>query len=178
MSLNQVKHSTLTSGEMDHLLEQVFKDAPDLSFIAEEKNDNKKLRRSTVGDHFDTTLEREVYEEVKGFQSNLAAHSILSNSIDETGGSETLQYEDQGLLRSTAGEDTVRFDKALLEETHDDSTLTVLLNATSQDHSSNSWLMDELKKDTAREAEDSKEDTLEITLEDSFLQWKYQYEKY
>ena len=78
MSLNQVKHSTLTSGEMDHLLEQVFKDAPDLSFIAEERNDKKQLRSSTVGDHFDTTLEKEVYDEMKGFQSRLTSHSILS----------------------------------------------------------------------------------------------------
>ena len=38
--------------------------------------------------------------------------------------------------------------------------------------------LDELKKDTAMEAEDNKEDTLEITLEDSFLQWKSQFEKY
>ena len=180
MSLNQVKHSTLTSGDMNNLLEQVFKDAPDLSFTTEEKNKGNEMKRSssTVGDYFDTTLERDVYQEVKGFQSKLAAHSFLS-SIDETGESETLLYQDQGILttNNTAGENTVRFDKALLEESlsqdQDDSTLTVLLDATSQDHSTNSWLMDELKKDEEKEVEESKkekEDDEEITLEDSFLQ--------
>ena len=172
MSSNQVKHSTLTSGEMSNLLEQAFKDAPDLSFISEENPSEKKLRSSrssSAGDLFDTTREKEIYQEVKGFQSLLANHSILS-SIDEN--SETVLY--QGLLTSTtAGEDTVRLDKALLEESLGQNDSTVLFNATSQDHSSHSWLMDEMKNETLEEAEDSKkskEDDEEITLEDTFLQ--------
>ena len=174
MSSEQVKHSTLTSGEMSNLLEQVFKDAPDLSFVSEENPSEKEFRssrRSTGTDFFDTTLEREVYQDVKGFQSALAGHSILS-SIDEN--SETVLY--RGLLTSTtAGENTVRFDKALLAESlsQTDSTDTVLFNATRQDHSSHSWLMDEMKNETLEEAEDSKkskEDDEEITLEDTFLQ--------
>ena len=179
MSSNQVKHSTLTSGEMSNLLEQVFKDAPELSFITEaEENlsEKKKLRgsrTSSVGDYFDTTLEREVYQEVKGFQSNLASHSILS-SIDETSETETVLYQD--LLTSTAGQNTVRrFDKALLEESLSHSDSTVIFNATSHDHSTDSWLMDELKNKTvevekAEESKKSMEDDGEITLEDTFLQ--------
>ena len=171
MSLDEVKHSTLTSGEMSNLLDQVFKDAPDLSFIAEEKPTEKKLRRSsTVGDYFDTTLEKEVYDEVKGFQSRLTSHSILSD-IEET-----VLYQELITSKSTVGENTVRFDKALLEESlsQNDSFDTVIFNGTSQDHSTDSWLVDEMKNDTVEEAEDSrksKEDDEEITLEDTFLQW-------
>lgn len=166
---------------MSSLLEQVFKDAPELSFIteAEEKPSAKKKlkgsRVSSVGDYFDTTLEREVYQDVKGFQSLVASHSILS-SIDETSEMETVLYQD--LLTSTAGQNTIRrFDKALLEESlsQNDSTDTVLFNATCQDQSSNSWLMDELENQTLElerpeDSKKSKEDEGEITLEDSFLQ--------
>ena len=170
MSSNEVKHSTLTSGELSSLLEHVFKDAPELSFIAEaeEKPSEKKKLKSNRSstDYFDTTLEREVYQEVKSFQSMVASHSILS-SIDET---ETV------LLTSTAGENTVRrFDKALLEESLSQNDSTVLFNATSHDHSTDSWLMDELTNKTvelgkAEDSKRSKEDDDEVTLEDSFLQ--------
>ena len=170
MSSNEVKHSTLTSGELSSLLEHVFKDAPELSFIAEaeEKPSEKKKLKSNRSstDYFDTTLEREVYQEVKSFQSMVASHSILS-SIDET---ETV------LLTSTAGENTVRrFDKALLEESLSQNDSTVIFNATSHDHSTDSWLMDELTNKTvelgkAEDSKRSKEDDDEVTLEDSFLQ--------
>ena len=125
----------------------------------------------TVEDPGDTTKERNVLKDINKFQFKIQSQSLLS-SIDDN---ETVPLEDDDSRVTISSQDqsqTIPLDRGV-SACLNDSSRSLLLNATCHDHSSDSWMMEDLKdsnkdeRQTLIEGEDDEDS--EITLEDSIL---------